>query len=121
MVSKSLAEPGKEAGILNLNLFKNAIYTASLERCDRLSAKSYTCVGRIQREKYSEVTLSVNDYVVVGNIRLPGKSYQIRYVGQRVHAIRQIDPRKFPPEKAPQIPDPSSFAPNPRKPGGMED
>ena len=49
----------------------------------------------------SQVTLVIEDAVMAGNIRLPGATFQVRYVGpDDLHSIRQIDESQFPPEGA---------------------
>jgi len=44
------------------------------------------------------VTLVVNNKVMSGNLRVAGKFYQIRYVGDQIHAIQEINPKAFPPD-----------------------
>jgi len=44
------------------------------------------------------VTIVVQDDVMVSNIRVSGESYQVRYMGEDAHVIREIDERFFPPE-----------------------
>ena len=65
-------------------------------------AGNYTWQGTIQDVENSRVTLVIrNDQVMVGNIILPDGIYQVRYVGNDVHAIYQIDERALPPHADP--------------------
>jgi hypothetical protein len=58
--------------------------------------------GRIAGQERSVVMLSVVDDVVSGNIATEsGEIYQLRYVGNGLHAMRQIDPSKYPDEAEP--------------------
>ena len=52
-------------------------------------------IGHVEDEALSEVTMVANDGVLVGNIRGPDGYFQIRYVGDGVHAVREIDPSVF--------------------------
>ncbi len=51
-----------------------------------------------------DVYLVVNGDVVVGTELTPDATYRIRSAGDRLHAIRQIDPSTLPPEGEPLIP-----------------
>ena len=65
-------------------------------------AGNFTWHGTIQDVANSRVTLVIrNDQVMVGNIGLPGAVYQVRYVGDDVHAIYQIDEAGLPPHADP--------------------
>ena len=86
-----------------LNLFADLSLTAVKKRTERRSPTQYTWFGHIQGAKYSQVILVVDDGSMAGNIRLDGKLYQARAVGQGVHAIYEIDQSAFPPE-APPVP-----------------
>ena len=86
-----------------LNLFADLALTAVKKRTERRSPTQYTWFGHIQGAKYSQVILVVNHGSMAGNIRIDGKSYQVRAVGQGVHAIYEIDQPAFPPE-APPVP-----------------
>ncbi|MDT4897284.1 MAG: hypothetical protein QOH25_2361 [Acidobacteriota bacterium] len=61
--------------------------------------------GKVENEPASSVIFSVVGEVVVGEImRMKGKSYQIRYIGDGVHSLREIDRSKFPDEEEPLKP-----------------
>ena len=58
-------------------------------------------MGIVEGVPHSEVTLVLEEGVLSGNITLPGTFYQVRFVGDNIHAVREIDQRFFPPEKDP--------------------
>jgi hypothetical protein len=84
-----------------LNLFDDATFKAVLNRREVRSDKSFTWFGRVEEIEDSQITLVVEDSVLVGNVRVHDASYQVRYIGEGVHVINHIDPRTFPPESAP--------------------
>jgi hypothetical protein len=79
-----------------LNLFADLSLTAAKKRTERRSPAEYTWFGQIQGAKYSQVILVVKDGSMAGNIRRDGKLYQVRAVGQGVHAIYEIPPEAPP-------------------------
>ena len=73
---------------------------------------SYTWIGYLDGIEQSQVTLVVKDEVMSGNITLSDVFYQVRYMGDGVHAIYRIDQSAFPSEKEPvsmDIPHERSF------------
>jgi hypothetical protein len=88
-------------GDLFLNLFDDAPYTAEFERIESVSVGSQSWIGRIAGEEASEVILVHRDGMLTGNINHPGGTYQVRYAGEGVHAIYEIDQTAFPPEAEP--------------------
>jgi hypothetical protein len=90
--------------IVILNLFDDSSFNAVLDRREARSNKSYTWFGRIEGVENSQVTLVVEDGVLVGNINVRDAMYQIRYAGKNVHVVYQIDPRTFPADSEPLIP-----------------
>jgi hypothetical protein len=90
---------GAEVGdAVPINLFEDAIYTAVLDRGEAALPEGYTWIGHLEGVDYSQVILTVGGGQVAGNITLPGAFYQVRYMGDGVHAIYQIDQAAFPPE-----------------------
>ena len=86
-----------------LNLFDDATFKAVLNRREVRSDKSFTWFGRVEEIEDSQITLVVEDSVLVGNVRVHDASYQVRYIGEGVHVVNHIDPRTFPPESAPVV------------------
>jgi hypothetical protein len=83
---------------LELNLFPDACFTALPERTESSAPNRTTWIGRLSGAPQSQVTLAVVDRVVAGSIRAPGKLYQVRYVGNGVHAVVEVNQRAFPPD-----------------------
>jgi len=86
---------------LLLNLFDDTTFKAVLNRREVRSDKSFTWFGRVEEIEDSQITMVVEDSVLVGNVRVHDASYQVRYIGEGVHVINHIDSRTFPPESAP--------------------
>ena len=89
------------SGSVVLNLFDDAVFVAVLNRREVRSHRSFTWLGFIEGAPESQVTLVVEDDVVVGNIRVADSYFQIRYRDAGVHVIRQMDESRFPPDGEP--------------------
>lgn len=88
-------------GAFMMNLFDDTVYQAVLGRIDRHEPEGFVWIGHLEHVEYSQVTLVAEKDVLSGNIILPGAIYQIRYVGEGIHAVYQIDQSAFPPEAPP--------------------
>jgi peptidyl-Asp metalloendopeptidase len=86
---------------LVLNLFDDAIFNTVLDHREVRSTKHFTWSGYIEGFQRSQVTLVVEDGVMVGNIRVRDSHFQVRYVGADVHVVHQIDGSRFPPDGEP--------------------
>ena len=86
---------------LVLNLFNDIVFTVVLDRVAFNMSGSYSWFGHLDGIEESQVTLVIKDEVLSGNITLPGAFYQVRYKGDGLHAIYEIDQSTFPPEKEP--------------------
>ena len=86
---------------LLLNLFDDAAFSAVLDQGIANSDNSYTWVGHLEGIELSNVTLSVENGIMSGNVVFPGGFYAIRYAGNGVHAIKQMNEAAFPPEAEP--------------------
>ena len=84
---------------LRFDLFDDAWFTGIVERVESRAPNSYTAAGRLVNEPNGHFALAVENGVLVGNIRIPTRQafYQIRYLGQGAHVVRQIDESQFPP------------------------
>ena len=96
--SPKSTEPGYA---LILNLFDDVVHTALLDRIEYIPGNDFTWLGYLEGEPHSQVTFVVGDGVLVGNIIMPGASFQVRYAGNGVHAVCEIDQSAFPPELPP--------------------
>lgn len=86
---------------LNLNLFDDVTLTAVIDKTESVFAGSQSFIGRVAGIEQSSVILSICDGVMSGSISVPGASYQVRYVGEGVHAAYEIDPSAYPREAQP--------------------
>ena len=77
--------------VLRLNLFNDVVLDAVVERTGQTSA-GYWLSGRIEERAPGSMTLVVNGDVIAGEVSAQGAAYEIRSVGNGVHAIRRIDP-----------------------------
>jgi len=87
---------------LRFNLFSDAAFDGVVDSVEAgaagQGAEDYTVRGHLTNGNDSNFTLTINQDVVVGNIRAHGGgNYQVRYLGAGQHEIRQIDDRQFPP------------------------
>ena len=90
--------------VISLNLFDNVTFIAEADRVERTSS-GVTWVGRLRGIDLSQVVIIVNGDVVVGNISMPAGRYHIRFVGNGVHEVQEIDQSLFPPDE-PYVPIP---------------
>ncbi|MCX7841260.1 MAG: zinc-dependent metalloprotease, partial [Anaerolineae bacterium] len=93
--------PGKT---LRLNLFDDTVFQADFERWDQVDFYDSIWVGKIDGVPFSNVTLVARDGLMQGQVSMPDGIYQIRYVGNGVHAIQQINQHALPPEAPPLRP-----------------
>jgi len=92
------ASPSHRRDKLRLNLFDDVSLVAIFERYEVRSSNSYTWFGRLANKEYSSFIFVVEQGVMVGTIRVPGKGvYEISFPGAGVHVIQEIDESKFPP------------------------
>ena len=81
---------------LVLNLFEDISLIAVLDRIEHNSSGSYSWIGHLEGNPFGQVTLVVNDKIVIGNISLFKALYAIRVSAEGVQVIHEIDPSKFP-------------------------
>jgi hypothetical protein len=84
-----------------LNLFEDVTLNAVLDRWEDRSTASFNWSGHIEGAPRSQVTLVVEDGVMVGNLRVADSHFQIRYLGADLHVVQQIDESRFPPDGDP--------------------
>ena len=91
---------------LTLNLFDDVMFSGIVERTAPTLSGGYVLSGRLDDVALGTFTLVVNGEVVAGTVRTLDATYRIGAAGDRVHAIRQIDPSTLPPGGEPLIPPP---------------
>jgi Metallo-peptidase family M12 len=88
---------------LDLNLFPDATFTATLDRVDT-STSGFVWVGHFAEVPMSSVTLAVEGTTVYGTVLLPGGVYLVKPAGSGISTIVEIDQSVFPPEAEPLVP-----------------
>lgn len=104
---------GMPAERLQLSLFPDTIFTAVFDRLEKNRSGSQSWIGHLDGVTMSNVTLVHQNGMMAGNISLPGASYQIRYLKDGIHSIRQIDHSRFPESDDAVIPPKSNATPSP--------
>ena len=90
---------------LTVPLFDGATVILTRSRVETTREGGFLWHGKIADQPGSHVILSAVGDVLIGNIATQnGERYQIRYLGQGLHSLRQIDPSKFPDEAPPTRP-----------------
>lgn len=93
-------QPGQDqscpASLLHLNLFPGTFFIARLDHVVKNPSGSISWIGGTQEEESNSVILTVRDNIMFGSISTWGESYQIRYLGNGIHEIRQTDHGKYP-------------------------
>lgn len=92
------AKPGD---VLELNLFNDISFKAVLKKVDKVSPNGFVYVGRLNGIPLSSVNIAVEDGLMAANIVFPGGAYQVRYAGNGVHVVREVDQSAYPPEAEP--------------------
>jgi hypothetical protein len=88
-----------------LNLFEDVSFIADPDQVTA-NQNGLTWIGKLRGVEMSQVVIVVTGNVVAGNISMPSGRYHIRYVGNSVHEVQQIDQSTFPPdERAVPIPE----------------
>jgi hypothetical protein len=89
-----------------LNLFPDVYFTAVLERIEHNASGSTTWFGHLEEVEHGTATFVIGqDNVVVGNIVMPGAMYQIRYAGDGVHKVLEINEAAMPADAEPVVVD----------------
>ena len=105
------AERETPAPPLTLNLFDDVVFSGIVERTGPTLSGGYVLSGRLDDVALGTFTLVVNGEIVAGTVRTLNATYRIGAAGDRVHAIRQIDPSTLPPGGEPLIPPPVDVDP----------
>lgn len=91
----SAAAAAAAGRVISLNLFDDANFVAEADRVERTS-RGVTWVGRLRGIDLSQVVIIVNGDVVAGNISTSAGRYHIRFAGNGVHEVQEIDQSLFP-------------------------
>jgi hypothetical protein len=85
----------RTADRLTLNLFPDVCLTAHRELVTDLPGGQVQWEGRVPGASLGTVTLIVAGTVMVGTVRVEREVYEIRYLGDGVHAVVDIDTSAF--------------------------
>ena len=84
-----------------LNVFDDAVLTATVERIGTTLQGGYSLAGRIQGESWGFALLVVNGPVIAGTVQTMRGVYQIRPAGPGLHVVREVDLSRLPPGAEP--------------------
>lgn len=76
---------------ITLNLFPDVIFEAYINQVIKNPSGSYSWIGEIIGIPEAEVIFVVKNGFMMGNVVLPGYIYQIRYAGNHIHSINEVD------------------------------
>jgi hypothetical protein len=94
-----------------LNLFDDVSFAAVLDRAED-TLDGVTWAGHVPGRERSSVTLALVGGALAGSVIMPGAVYAIRYAGEGVHEIVEVDQSRFPPEAEPRRPPASAAVPD---------
>ena len=95
------ASAEREKKSVRLNLFPDTSYTAWVRQTEITRNQEIIWQGGLEGNPGSEVTLVRKDDLLVGNVSFPGGRFQIRFLEDGFHRIREVDPGGFPKERDP--------------------
>lgn len=104
-VKLDLLDESEAGDVILLNLFEDAVFPATLEKKQPTQGSGYSWIGHLNGIEHSQMILVEGGDQIAGNITLPGGFYEVRYAGNDVHAIYEIDQSAFPPGDEPVLPD----------------
>lgn len=94
-----LGSPPGAAETLDLNPFPGMSLTAVRDDVvPTSSGQGYVWLGHVLAPEPNQVALVVEDGVMAGNVRAGSAFYQVRYAGDGVHLVYEIDPLAFGPD-----------------------
>ena len=85
-------------GSLALNLFDDTLLSASLKEINTDFEEGFTWVGSVDGAAFSTVIFSIVNEAVSGTISTSDALYEVRYAGEGLHTIRQLDLTNLPPD-----------------------
>lgn len=91
----------KRGDLLELDMFNDVSFKAILKTVKKVSPKGVAYVGKLKGVGLSTVTMVVEDGLMAANVVFPGGAYQVRYAGNGVHVVSEVDHTAYPPEAEP--------------------
>ena len=95
-VEVDFARVGPSAERITLNLFPDVCVIAQRERMTDLGRGQVQWDGRVPGATPGTATLVIDGALMVGTVRLGREVYEIRYLGEGVHVVTDVDLSKFP-------------------------
>ncbi len=92
---------GTEKRSVRFNLFPDTSYTAWVRQTEVTGNQEIIWQGGLEGNPGSEVTLVMKDGLLVGNVSFHGGRFQIRFLEDGFHRIREVDPGGYPKEGDP--------------------
>ena len=84
------------ADSLTLNLFPDVCVIAEREQATDLAPRKVQWVGRLKSAPDGRAILVVDDTLMIGTVTIDHNVFQIRYLGDGVHAVVGVDQSAFP-------------------------
>jgi hypothetical protein len=110
--------PTQAGAQLLLNLFPGDAPITVADAIRSETASTLTWIGHLAGRADSQVTLTWGDGVLTGHLWQGEAAYRVRYAGNGLHAIEELDPAAFPPELEPlEAPAGPGGGPGPGLPG----
>ena len=97
-VELGLLEGARE---ITLNLFDDVQLDARRDRLDKSGPDALVWVGHVKEADKSSITLAVRDDALAGSIVVDHTFYQVRAIGDGLHAILEIDQSAYQREAEP--------------------
>lgn len=95
------ANDESEKKTVRLNLFPDTAYTAWVRQAEITRNQETIWQGGLEGSPGSEVTLVRKDNLLAGNVSFHGGRFQIRFLEDGFHRIREVDPGGFAKERDP--------------------
>lgn len=86
----------RAADRLTLNLFPDTCVIALRAQATDLGPGRVQWEGRVSGTPNGTVTLIIDDKLMIGTVRIDREVFEIRYLGDGVHAVKDIDQTGFP-------------------------
>jgi hypothetical protein len=87
---------GRAAASITLNLFPDVCVTAERDKATDLADGKVEWIGHAKGAAADKAILVVDGAVMVGTVSIGGRTFQIRYLGDGVHAVIAVDQSAFP-------------------------
>ena len=90
---------------ISLNLFDDVVLQANLVRIERSKNGNYIWVGKLEGDDKSEVVLVTNGEITTGSIRSLNHEFSIKFAGNGIHAVMEMDKTGYSKEAPGIVPD----------------